>query len=146
MALEELRTVFTSELAHTAHISFLKQIGLNSLELALNNHVFLRNLCREYEQETKLTYPNILPSLQLSDFNNIENRTTSDGCNITGSNIPLTYKINQRTLKITLNPDGLIRWLAVSSCDMWLGTRQSSGHIAVLDTKTGLTISTWRAQ
>ncbi|KAF5297065.1 hypothetical protein FQR65_LT10074 [Abscondita terminalis] len=45
---------------------------------------------------------------------------------------------------ITLNSG--IRWLAVSSSDMWLSTGQSSGHIAVLDTKTGLKISTWRAQ
>ncbi|KAF5282633.1 hypothetical protein FQR65_LT14229 [Abscondita terminalis] len=46
-------------------------LDFNSLELALNNHVFIRNLCREYdEQETKLAYPNILPTLQLSDYNN----------------------------------------------------------------------------
>ncbi|KAF5295182.1 hypothetical protein FQR65_LT10570 [Abscondita terminalis] len=86
-ALEELRTVFTSELAHTAYIPFLKQIGLNSLELALKNHVFIRNLCQEYEQEIKLTYPNILPTLQLSDYNNKLSRTTSDGNNTMGSNI-----------------------------------------------------------
>ncbi|KAF5288447.1 hypothetical protein FQR65_LT02099 [Abscondita terminalis] len=47
--------------------------------------------------------------------------------------------------QITLNPGDLIRWLAVSNSGMWLGTGKSSGHIAVLDTKTGLTISTWRA-
>ncbi|KAF5273262.1 hypothetical protein FQR65_LT04684 [Abscondita terminalis] len=40
---------------------------------------------------------------------------------------------------ITLNQGGLIRWLAISSSGMWLGTEKSSGHI------TGLTISTWRA-
>ncbi|KAF5297056.1 hypothetical protein FQR65_LT10065 [Abscondita terminalis] len=91
-----------------------------------------------------------LPSLQLSDYNNKENRTTSDGCNITRSNIAVVGNRidvqNQRTLKITLNSGFLIRWLAVSSSDTWLGTGQSSGHIAVLDTKTGFTISTWRAQ
>ncbi|KAF5276714.1 hypothetical protein FQR65_LT16227 [Abscondita terminalis] len=65
VALEELRTVFTSELACTVYISFLKQISLNSLELALKNHVLIRSLCREYEQEIKLTYPNTLPTLQL---------------------------------------------------------------------------------
>ncbi|KAF5282655.1 hypothetical protein FQR65_LT14251 [Abscondita terminalis] len=35
--------------------------------------------------------------------------------------------------------------VAISSSGMWLGTGKSYGHIAVLDTKTGLTISTWRA-
>ncbi|KAF5289323.1 hypothetical protein FQR65_LT11887 [Abscondita terminalis] len=49
-------------------------------------------------------------------------------------------------MQITLKSGGLIRWFAVSSSDMWLGTGQSSAHIAVLDTKTGLTICTWRAQ
>ncbi|KAF5269550.1 hypothetical protein FQR65_LT17952 [Abscondita terminalis] len=57
LVLGELRTVFTLKLPHTVCIG-----------LALKNHVFIRNLCREYEQETKLTHPNILPSLQLSDY------------------------------------------------------------------------------
>ncbi|KAK4874618.1 hypothetical protein RN001_013978 [Aquatica leii] len=85
-ALEELRAVFTSELAHTAYIPFLKQIGLNSLELSLKNHIDVRNLCQEYEHEIKLTYPNMLPSWQLSDYGSKEPRTTT-GNNTMGSNI-----------------------------------------------------------
>ncbi|KAF5284839.1 hypothetical protein FQR65_LT13391 [Abscondita terminalis] len=45
--LEELYTVFKLELPHTVYIPFLKQIGLNSIELALKNHVFIRSLYRD---------------------------------------------------------------------------------------------------
>ncbi|KAF5285879.1 hypothetical protein FQA39_LY04340 [Lamprigera yunnana] len=87
-ALEELRTVFISELAHTAYVPFLKQIGLESLQLSLKNHMIIRNLCQEYEQEVRLTYPNILPNCQLADFtSNQESKTVSTENSIMGSNI-----------------------------------------------------------
>ncbi|KAF5301271.1 hypothetical protein FQR65_LT00971 [Abscondita terminalis] len=72
--------VFISELAHIVYTS---QISLNSLD-----------------QEAKLTYLNILPSLQLSNYNNKEGRTTSDGNNTTGSNIAVST--NQRTINLLM--------------------------------------------
>ncbi|KAF5295904.1 hypothetical protein FQR65_LT10392 [Abscondita terminalis] len=193
---------------------------------ALEEDVFIGNLCREYEKETKLTYPNILPSLQLSDYNNeetvvgnlidVQNQSTNaqatDALSLisnkmenttrhlrgnwlaywdhdivrseknimfnfkqisivfsldnensftSGSSIEIgIHSSRDKSVKlwslrsvrwhsshlgsITLNPGGLIQWMAVSRSGMWLGTGKSSGHIAVSDTKTGVTISTWR--
>ncbi|XP_060522170.1 WD repeat-containing protein 81 [Cylas formicarius] len=48
-------------------------------------------------------------------------------------------------LKITVNPSGLIRCMAVSPSGNWIAAGQSSGCITVLDTRTGLVISSWRA-
>ncbi|XP_044759214.1 WD repeat-containing protein 81 [Coccinella septempunctata] len=48
-------------------------------------------------------------------------------------------------LKVNLNPPGLIRCLAVSPTGLWIAAGQSSGYIAVLDTRTGLIMSSWRA-
>jgi WD repeat-containing protein 81 len=46
---------------------------------------------------------------------------------------------------VNLNPTGLIRCLAVSPSGLWVATGQSSGCITVLDSRTGLVISTWKA-
>ncbi|KAF5282620.1 hypothetical protein FQR65_LT14215 [Abscondita terminalis] len=67
--------------------------GFQLTRIGIENQVFIRNLCRKYEQETKLAYPNILPNLQLSDYNNKESRITNDGYNIKGSNIAVDGKI-----------------------------------------------------
>lgn len=48
-------------------------------------------------------------------------------------------------LQISVNPSGLIRCLAVSASGLWLAAGQSSGNITILDTRTGLVISNWRA-
>ncbi|KAL3274404.1 hypothetical protein HHI36_015797 [Cryptolaemus montrouzieri] len=48
-------------------------------------------------------------------------------------------------LKVSVNPPGLIRCLAISPLGLWVAAGQSSGNIAVLDTRTGLIISSWRA-
>lgn len=66
-ALDEIRMVFTSELAHICYLPFLKQIGIEEMELSLKNHALIRNLCQEYEQEIKLTYPDLIRKNQLSD-------------------------------------------------------------------------------
>lgn len=52
------------------------------------------------------------------------------------------YKI---TFQISINPSGLIRCLAVSPSGVWIAAGQSSGNITVLDTRTGLVLSNWRA-
>ncbi|CAG9767150.1 unnamed protein product [Ceutorhynchus assimilis] len=48
-------------------------------------------------------------------------------------------------LKITVNPSGLIRCLAINPSGNWVAAGQSSGSITVLDTRTGLVINSWRA-
>ncbi|XP_076275041.1 WD repeat domain 81 isoform X3 [Rhynchophorus ferrugineus] len=48
-------------------------------------------------------------------------------------------------LKVTVNPSGLIRCLAIGPSGNWVAAGQSSGCITVLDTRTGLVISNWRA-
>ncbi|CAG9817607.1 unnamed protein product [Phaedon cochleariae] len=48
-------------------------------------------------------------------------------------------------IKISLNPSGLIRCLAVAPCGTWVAAGQSSGAVTVLDTRTGLVVSNWRA-
>ncbi|XP_022916649.1 WD repeat-containing protein 81 isoform X2 [Onthophagus taurus] len=56
-AMDELKSVFTSELAHTAYIPFLKQIGLESLEISLKNHSTVHALCQKYVEDEKITTP-----------------------------------------------------------------------------------------
>ncbi|XP_019881555.1 WD repeat-containing protein 81 isoform X2 [Aethina tumida] len=48
-------------------------------------------------------------------------------------------------LKISVNPAGLIRCIAVPSSGNWFAAGQSSGNITVLDARTGLVIANWRA-
>lgn len=86
VALEELRTVFTAELAHIAYLPFLKHLSLASLEISLNNHDRIRNLCQEYEQQIKITQSSQVPKFRLSDFS--KNTTISTSSSI-GSNIAL---------------------------------------------------------
>lgn len=50
-----------------------------------------------------------------------------------------------KLFQITLNPSGLIRCLAIAPSGNWVAAGQSSGSITVLDTRTGLVISSWRA-
>lgn len=80
-SLEELRQVFTSELAYTAYLPFLKHIGANSLDISLKNHSLIKELCQEYEQGSKMSYP-----IPKSDSN--KSSTISASSSI-GSNIAL---------------------------------------------------------
>ncbi|KAJ8975302.1 hypothetical protein NQ317_011644 [Molorchus minor] len=86
LALEELRLVFTPELAHSAYIPFLKHVGVSSLEISIKNHENVRHLCQEYEQEVKATNSSSAPKFTLSDFNKAQTITTSGSI---GSNIAL---------------------------------------------------------
>lgn len=83
LAFEELRTVFTSELAHVAYVPFLKHIGVNSLEISLKNHDTIRELCQQYESGLKSTKDSN-NTLGLSDFN--QPTTPTLGSSI-GSNV-----------------------------------------------------------
>lgn len=53
--MDELKAVFTSELAHSAFVPFLHYLGTSTMEVSLKNHILLRDLCFEYEQEIKFT-------------------------------------------------------------------------------------------
>lgn len=46
---------------------------------------------------------------------------------------------------MNFNQTCLIRCLAISNSGHWVAAGQSSGYITVLDTRTGLVKSTWRA-
>jgi WD repeat-containing protein 81 len=81
--LEELRAVFTSELAYTAYLPFLKHVGATSLEISLKNHALIKELCQEYEQEVKMSYPN----QKLPDSGRSSNAITASSS--IGSNIAL---------------------------------------------------------
>ncbi|XP_067006086.2 WD repeat-containing protein 81 [Anabrus simplex] len=51
LAVEELKSVFTPELAHKSYIPFLQFLGDVVMEQSLKNEEFVRELCFEYEQE-----------------------------------------------------------------------------------------------
>lgn len=59
--------------------------------------------------------------------------------------MPHRIKNNFLDCQVSLSPGGLIRCLAVSPSGLWMAAGQSSGQITVLDTRTGLVISTWCA-
>nr|CAH7753700.1 unnamed protein product [Callosobruchus chinensis] len=65
LALEELKVVFTSELAYVAYLPFLRHMGAGAMEACLHNHDNIRNLCQEYEQEMKLNKPSVVPKIDV---------------------------------------------------------------------------------
>ncbi|XP_030764603.1 WD repeat-containing protein 81 [Sitophilus oryzae] len=67
LAMEELRDVFTLELAYRTYIPFLKHVGINSLEISLKNHDRIRDLCKNYEQNAKTSLEG--SKMILSDIN-----------------------------------------------------------------------------
>ncbi|XP_057667773.1 WD repeat-containing protein 81 isoform X2 [Diorhabda carinulata] len=85
-ALLEIIDVFTKELAHTAYLPFVKLLGLNCLETALNNYDKICKLCQEYEDEIKNSNVKTVSTLKLSDFNVFTPLVTSSSI---GSNIAL---------------------------------------------------------
>ncbi|XP_035732368.1 WD repeat-containing protein 81-like isoform X1 [Vespa mandarinia] len=58
-AFEELKEVFTTEFAHKAYMLFYKCMSGEAIEQILKNHQHIRNLCHEYEQQTRLSSPNV---------------------------------------------------------------------------------------
>ncbi|KAI4456769.1 wd repeat-containing protein 81 [Holotrichia oblita] len=77
-AMDELKIVFTSELAHTAYMPFLKQIGCASLEISLKNHSTIHNLCQKYQEEE-----NINTDIKTIEIKNLEPQpSTSIGSNV----------------------------------------------------------------
>ncbi|XP_065172882.1 WD repeat-containing protein 81 isoform X2 [Atheta coriaria] len=55
LAVNELKAVFTADLAHTAYVPFMKQIGLNAMESSLKNYQRIIALTQEYELEVQQT-------------------------------------------------------------------------------------------
>ncbi|KAF5285201.1 hypothetical protein FQR65_LT13316 [Abscondita terminalis] len=73
---------------------------------ASSNDITNQKFVSEYEQETEFTYPNILPALQL----NKESWTTSDGNNITGSNIAVGNSIEVQNKSTNAQGNWLAYW------------------------------------
>lgn len=69
-AVEELKEVFTSELAHMTYLPFLRFLGVSIMDASLKNHDFLRDLCYEYEHEMQSVHPSggAVNVLHLSDY------------------------------------------------------------------------------
>jgi WD repeat-containing protein 81 len=69
-AVEELKQVFTAELAHMTYLPFFRFLGESVMDTSLKNHNFVRDLCYEYEQEMQSVHSNGCPVdvLYLSDY------------------------------------------------------------------------------
>ncbi|KAK9885175.1 hypothetical protein WA026_010684 [Henosepilachna vigintioctopunctata] len=83
IAVQELQSVFTPKLAHTVYMPFLKHLGVNSLEISLNNHEHIKELCKEYTNELKATLPKEIP-LRQTDLTKTTNMVHSGSI---GSNV-----------------------------------------------------------
>ncbi|XP_050295607.1 WD repeat-containing protein 81 isoform X2 [Anthonomus grandis grandis] len=88
LALQEIKQVFSPELAHMAYVPFLKHVGSNSLDISLKNHDKIRELCQLFEQEMvafgKSKTFNFTPQIPLSssvgsNINLIGNRIDIQG-------------------------------------------------------------------
>lgn len=80
-ALDELKAVFTAELAHTAYVPFLKFLALASLESCLKNHATIQQLYQEFEVEKKTIYPEAFQEIPKEIGENLSH-TGSIGSNI----------------------------------------------------------------
>ena len=56
-AQDELRLVFSPQLAHLVYIPFFRFLGESVVEQALKNHLLIQDLCFEYEQEMQHAAP-----------------------------------------------------------------------------------------
>jgi hypothetical protein len=91
-AVEELKQVFTAELAHMTYLPFLGFLGEGVMDASLKNHDFMRNLCYEYEQEMQAVHPRggAVNVLYLSDYLTPAGQGDSDmaaGSGSFGSNV-----------------------------------------------------------
>ncbi|XP_034242666.1 WD repeat-containing protein 81 isoform X2 [Thrips palmi] len=69
-AQEELRLVFSPQLAHLVYIPFFRFLGGPVVEQSLKNHLLIQDLCFEYEQEMQHVGPSGVPDdmFYLSDY------------------------------------------------------------------------------
>lgn len=69
-AQDELRLVFSPQLAHLVYIPFFRFLGEPVVEQALKNHLLIQDLCFEYEQEMQHAAPSGVPDdvFYLSDY------------------------------------------------------------------------------
>lgn len=107
-AFKELQAIFTSQLAHTAYLPFLKQMGQNALQTSLKNHDTILKLCQEYEQEMRITNPNFSPHLNIDNYNHEFAPATSSSI---GSNIALIgnrIDVQEETADFKINVLNLI--------------------------------------
>lgn len=84
-ALDEIRLVFTPDLAHTAYVPFLKHVGQVTLETGLKNHQAILTLCQKYESEINAPLTsNLLPESKslLKSERNAPSMSNSFGSNI----------------------------------------------------------------
>nr|CAD7452419.1 unnamed protein product [Timema tahoe] len=56
-AVEELKKVFTPQLAHSAYLPFVLFLGDTVMEQSLKNEEFIRDLCFKYEQDMQVAHP-----------------------------------------------------------------------------------------
>lgn len=47
-------------------------------------------------------------------------------------------------MKVSMNPAGLIRCIAVAPSGNWVALGQASGYLTILDIRTGLIIASWK--
>lgn len=91
-AVEELKQVFTAELAHMTYLPFFRFLGESVMDASLKNHDFVRDLCYEYEQEMQSVHPRggLVNVLYLSDYlspGGQEVPDTATGSGSFGSNV-----------------------------------------------------------
>lgn len=79
-ALDELKAVFTAELAHQAYVPFLKQIGPIAMENSLKNYAHIQLLCQEHEEVVK--------SSSIPDWS-LTSKETLNASSSIGSNVAL---------------------------------------------------------
>lgn len=90
LAIEELKQVFTTELAYLTYLPFLKHIGVNSMDVSLKNHSKIRELCQEWEQEM-LTSRQTRARMNMAEFGGVSKSVPTSGS--IGSNISVIGKL-----------------------------------------------------
>jgi hypothetical protein len=86
-AVEELKQVFTAELAHMTYVPFFRFLGESVMDTSLKNHDFIRDLCCEYEQEMQSAHLTGGPIdlLCLSDYLHLGEQRDPDKATGSGS-------------------------------------------------------------
>ncbi|XP_074040724.1 WD repeat domain 81 isoform X2 [Leptinotarsa decemlineata] len=125
--LQELREVFTPELAYTAYLPFIKLLGYTSLEVSLKNHDKIRSLCQKYEESIGLSIHKSMPELRLSDLTeDVVEKSNSIGSNVslTGNRIDVQNELvdtsNIELLELLSNQmDNNVRHLRGNWLEYW---------------------------